>query len=103
MAEQYVCQQPVSDCGLEPYYWSAEKSSGEVDFIVQIDGAPVPIEVKAEENLKAKSLAVFCKANKLSNAVRFSLSGYREESWMTNVPLYAAACLTALRSSKEGE
>lgn len=103
MAEQYVCQQLVSDCGLEPYYWSAEKSLGEIDFIVQIDGAPVPIEVKAEENLKAKSLAVFCKANKLSNAVRLSLSGYREESWMTNVPLYAAACLPTLRTAKRDE
>ena len=58
----------------------------------------VPIEVKAEENLKAKSLASFCKTHGLTNAVRFSLSGYREESWMTNVPLYAAHCLAALRS-----
>ena len=98
MAEQYVCQQLVSDCGFAPYYWSAEKSSGEIDFVVQINGSVVPIEVKAEENLKAKSLASFCKTHGLTNAVRFSLSGYREESWMTNVPLYAAHCLAALRS-----
>lgn len=100
LAEQYVCQQLVSDCTLAPYYWSAEKSSGEIDFLVQIDGMPVPVEVKAEENLKAKSLAAFCKANKLENAVRFSLSEYREESWMTNVPLYAINCLVGLRSSR---
>ena len=97
MAEQYVCQQLVSDCGFAPYYWSAEKSSGEIDFVVQINGSVVPIEVKAEENLKAKSLASFCKTHGLTNAVRFSLSGYREESWMTNVPLYAVHCLAALR------
>lgn len=97
MAEQYVCQQLVGDCGFTPYYWSAEKSSGEIDFVAQINGAVVPIEVKAEENLKAKSLASFCKTHGLTNAVRFSLSGYREESWMTNVPLYAVHCLAALR------
>lgn len=87
LAEQYVCQQLISDNHLTPYYWSAEKSSGEVDFLVQVDGEIVPIEVKAEENLRAKSLASFCKANGLENAVRLSLSGYREESWMTNIPL----------------
>lgn len=93
MAEQYVCQQLVSDVGVKPYYWSAPKSSGEVDFVVQLDGEVVPVEVKAEENLKAKSLAAFCKANDLTNAVRLSLSDYREESWMTNIPLYAVFCL----------
>ena len=89
IAEQYVCQQLVSDCNLKPYYWSATKSTGEVDFVVQHKGSFIPIEVKAEENLKAKSLAAFCRANDLTNALRFSLSGYREDSWMTNVPLYA--------------
>ncbi|EEE17606.1 hypothetical protein ATORI0001_1345 [Lancefieldella rimae ATCC 49626] len=39
----------------------------------------------------------FCRTHGLTNAVRFSLSGYREESWMTNVPLYAVHCLAALR------
>lgn len=53
MAEQYACQQLVSDNKLRPYYWSAPRSTGEVDFIVQIDGTVVPIEVKAEENLRA--------------------------------------------------
>ena len=96
MAEQYVCQQLVSDCGLSPYYWSAVKSTGEVDFVVQVGGRVVPVEVKAEENLKAKSLASFCKANGIRHAVRTSLSGYREESWLTNIPLYAISCLPKL-------
>ncbi len=93
MAEQYVCQQLVSDNKLSPYYWSAERSTGEIDFIVQSKGSVVPIEVKAEENLKAKSLAFFCKTYDLSNAIRLSLSGYRRESWLTNIPLYAVHCL----------
>ncbi len=97
IAEQYVCQQLVSDCGLTPYYWSASKGTSEVDFLVQLDGQPVPIEVKSAENLKAKSLGVFCKAYDLNNAIRFSLADYREESWMTNVPLYAISCLPNLR------
>lgn len=93
LAEQYVCQQIISDCGFFPYYWSAAKSSGEIDFIIQRGSEIVPVEVKAEENLRAKSLAQFCRDNELANGVRLSLSGYREESWMTNIPLYAVCFL----------
>ena len=103
MAEQYVCQQLVSDCGLDPYYWSAVKSTGEVDFVVQAGGLSIPIEVKAEENLKAKSLASFCKTYGIRHAVRTSLSGYREESWLTNVPLYAISCLPGLSFGEKEE
>ena len=95
LTEQYVCQQLVADNGLAPFYWSSEKGTGEVDFVVQLNGKVVPIEVKAEENLKSKSLSSFCRANGVSDAVRLSLSGYRRESWMANVPLYAAHCLGA--------
>lgn len=89
LTEQYVCQQLVSDCGLTPYYWSAENSSGEVDFLVQSSNRVFAIEVKAEENLRAKSLRAFKEAHPEIGAVRFSLSGFREQDWMRNVPLYA--------------
>lgn len=89
LTEQYVCQQLVSDCGLVPYYWSAENSSGEVDFLVQRSNSVYAIEVKAEENLRAKSLRAFKGAHPDIEAVRFSLSGHREQDWMRNVPLYA--------------
>ena len=89
MAEQYVCQQLISDCGVKPYYWSAENSSGEVDFLVQSCGKTFAVEVKAEENLQAKSLRAFKTKYSEVNAVRLSLSGYREQDWMRNVPLYA--------------
>jgi len=59
LTEQYVCQQLVSDCNLSPCYWSAENSRGEVDFLVQRGGRVYPIEVKAEENLRSKSLRAF--------------------------------------------
>jgi hypothetical protein len=96
LTEQYVCQQLVSDCGLKPYYWLSDKNTSEIDFLYQFDGEVVPVEVKAEENLRAKSLALFCKKYGLENAIRLSLADYREESWMTNVPLYAVSALTHL-------
>ena len=89
LTEQYVCQQLVSDCGLVPYYWSAENSSGEIDFLAQGSNSVYAIEVKAEENLRAKSLRSFKESHPKIKSVRFSLSGYREQDWMRNVPLYA--------------
>ena len=89
LVEQYVCQQLVGACGLTPYYWSADNSRGEVDFLVQSDGATYPIEVKAEENLRAKSLRAFSERYEGVRPRRFSLSGLRDEGWMRNVPLYA--------------
>ncbi|MGN0046263.1 MAG: ATP-binding protein [Eggerthellaceae bacterium] len=89
LTEQYVCQQLVSDCGLTPYYWSAENSSGEIDFLVQKSNDVFAIEVKAEENLRSRSLRAFKGAHPEVRAVRFSLSGYREQDWMRNIPLYA--------------
>lgn len=89
LAEQYICQQLVSECGVVPYYWSAENSIGEIDFLTQRSNAVYAIEVKAEENLRARSLRSFKHSHPEVKAVRFSLSGYREQDWMRNVPLYA--------------
>lgn len=91
LTEQYVCQQLVSDCGLVSYYWSAENSRGEVDFLVQSSNDVYALEVKAEENLRSKSLRAFTDSHPKIKAVRLSLSGYREQGWMRNVPLYAMA------------
>ena len=88
IAEQYVCQELVN-LGINPYYWSAKNSSGELDFIVQANGKIYPIEVKAEENLKAKSLRSFVEKHSELRGVRFSMANYRRQEWMTNVPLYA--------------
>ena len=89
LTEQYVCQQLISECSLTPYSWSAENSLGEIDFLVQDGSRVFAIEVKAEENLRAKSLRAFKGAHPEVAAVRFSLSGYREQEWMRNVPFYA--------------
>ena len=82
LTEQYVCQQLVSECGLTPYYWSAENSSGEIDFLAQGDNQVYAIEVKAEENLRSKSLRAFKQKHPWVSAVRFSMSGFREQDWM---------------------
>jgi predicted AAA+ superfamily ATPase len=88
LTEQFVAQELVS-AGIDLYYYSSENSSGEVDFVIQHEGNIIPIEVKAEENLQAKSLKSLVSKYELQTAVRTSMSNYREESWLTNVPLYA--------------
>ena len=87
MTEQYVCQQLVAN-GQTPYYWSSSKGTAEVDFILERDGAPAPLEVKAEENVHAKSLRMLCTDTAL-HGFRSSMRGYRAQDWMTNIPLYA--------------
>ncbi|MDY5578413.1 ATP-binding protein [Porcincola intestinalis] len=88
MAEQYVLQELIAEDHLNPMYYSAENSRMEIDFIVQKGDEVIPIEVKAEENLRAKSLRSYCEKYKPKTAVRFSMSDYREQDWMVNVPLY---------------
>lgn len=88
LTEQYVQQQLQGETdGI--YYWSSERSLAEVDFVVQHADIAIPIEVKAEENLQAKSLRSFVEKFNSVRAIRTSMSNYREESWMINIPLYA--------------
>lgn len=89
LTEQYVCQQLLADVHATLYYWSAEKSTGEIDFVLQHNGQIIPVEVKAEENLNAKSLKIFTERNQLRKAIRTSMSDYREQEWLINLPLYA--------------
>lgn len=87
VTEQFVCQQLKSKT--EVYYWTAPNATAEIDFILQLKNEIIPIEVKAEENLKSKSLKVFVEKYKNKNAIRTSMSNYRKEDWLTNIPLYA--------------
>ncbi|MBR1771206.1 MAG: ATP-binding protein [Lachnospiraceae bacterium] len=89
LTEQYVSQQLVADLGIVPAYYSADNSRGEVDFLIQRGSTVVPIEVKAEENLKAKSLKAFVDKFQVGKGVRISMSDYREQDWLVNIPLYA--------------
>ncbi|HVB02721.1 MAG TPA: ATP-binding protein [Chitinophagaceae bacterium] len=94
LTEQFVMQQLVVNKELAIYYWSAENATAEIDFLVQYAGQVIPIEVKAEENLQAKSLKTFCQKYKPSTALRTSMSDFRKEDWITNLPLYAISELT---------
>jgi uncharacterized protein len=88
LAEQYVMQQLST--GTEKYigYWTNERSTSEVDFVVQDKGEVIPIEVKSGENLRSISFRLFCEKFKPAKAIRTSLAPYKTEEWMTNIPLY---------------
>ena len=81
--------QIVSDTEYKPYYYAGEKSTYEVDFIIQKGKNVIPVEVKAEENLRAQSLKFYCEKFAPENAIRTSMADYREQEWMVNLPLYA--------------
>jgi len=89
LTEQFVIQQLTLNEDLSIHYFAPDSYSMEVDFIVQNENDEIiPIEVKAGENLKAKSFKYYCEKYKPENAFRTSLSDFRKESWMINVPLY---------------
>lgn len=97
LTEQYVQQQLRGDCGIKPYYWSRKSGGAEIDFLYQSEDALIPIEVKAEENLQAKSLKVYCEKFHPPFAIRTSMSDYQATSMtlgdftykLVNLPLYA--------------
>lgn len=91
--EQFVMQELTAAQNDYIGYWTNEKSTAEVDFIVQKAGEIFPIEVKAETNVRAKSFKMFCEKYHPQQAYRSSLLPYRPEEWMTNLPLYAIANL----------
>lgn len=92
LTEQYVYQQIISETEYTPYYFSAS-SHTEIDFLIQKEGQVIPLEVKAEENVKAKSLKAYFNKYNPPYAVRTSMMDYRKEEWMVNIPLYAISSL----------
>lgn len=88
-SENYVLLQMINLQNTYVYYYSNAKSTLEIDFVVQHNSDVIPVEVKAEENLKAKSLRQFVMDYPDLYGLRFSMSGYRRQDWMENVPLYA--------------
>jgi hypothetical protein len=89
--ENYVLEQLKSMDGLDAYYFSKDNSTQEVDFLVQTAERVIPIEVKAEENVKSKSLKQFVTvdhAEKNLKGLRCSMKPYIDQDWMENIPLY---------------
>lgn len=90
--ENYVLTQLVSVPKTVIAYYSKENSTMEIDFIVQAGDHLLPVEVKAEENVKSKSLRQFITVDKAEGGltgIRFSMKGYEKQDWMMNVPLFA--------------
>ena len=89
LTEQYVCQQlkTIDDLGI--YYYTNDRGSCEVDFIVDTGECIVPVEVKAEVNLKAKSLKTYREKFNPEISIRISMADYKAEEWLVNLPLYA--------------
>ena len=98
LTEQYVLQQLKSNNKYVINYWSAESSTAEVDFVVQFNGIVIPIEVKAEENLQAKSLKVYKEKFSPKISIRTSMSDFRKQDWLINLPLYAVSELQKVLS-----
>jgi predicted AAA+ superfamily ATPase len=82
------------------FYWSAETGTSEIDFIIQIDNRIIPVEVKASENLRAKSIKIYREKYSPEIGIRLSMSDYRNEGWLINLPLYALPALPEILSQK---
>lgn len=93
LTEQYVLQQLISDTPYVPYYYGTDKGSFEQDFLVQKGKDIVPIEVKAEGNIRSQSLKAYYEKFHPNEAVRFSALKYKKQDWMVNIPLYAVCNL----------
>ena len=89
LTEQYVCQQLKTIENLDVYYYTNDRGSCEVDFVVDTGERIVPVEVKAEINLKAKSLKTYREKFSPEVAVHTSMADYKKEDWLVNLPLYA--------------
>ena len=93
-AELYVFTQ-LKTLGLPLYYHSVDNSTIEIDLVTEWRDHVVPIEVKAEVNVKAKSLRIFISGNPGLKGLRFSMLPHVDQGWMENVPLYA--CMSPWR------
>ena len=92
LTEQYVCQQ-LAASNVPLFYWSRERGNAEVDFVIQNGENILPVEVKAETNLQAKSLKVYYEKYEPKIAVRTSMADYERQDWLMNIPLYAVELL----------
>lgn len=93
LTEQYVLQQLKTVRGLNIYYWTAERGTAEVDFVIDNGGDVTPVEVKAEVNLQAKSLKVYREKFQPRLSIRTSMADYKIEDWLLNLPLWAVEAM----------
>ena len=96
LTEQFVLQQLKAINDVETFYWTNDKGNAAVDFLIDVNSKIIPIEVKAEANLKSKSLKVFFDKYGQKNAIRTSMTNYKQEEWLLNLPLWAIETIKKL-------
>ena len=103
LTEQFVQQELRASTNAVPYFWSSADSRAEVDFLVETCNSVVPVEVKAEGNLRAKSLKVFREKFSPDLSIRTSLAEFERQDWLLNVPLYAIGHVARYWLQGDGE
>jgi len=93
LSEQYVLQQIKTQKGLEACYWTNNRNTSEIDFIVSDGSVVIPLEVKAEVSLQSKSLRAYRDVFSPPLSVRAAMTDYRRDDWLLNLPLYAIGTL----------
>ncbi|NTV91197.1 MAG: ATP-binding protein [Clostridiales bacterium] len=96
LTEQYVLQQLKTLRGVDTYYWTNDRGSAEIDFVIDTGSEVIPLEVKAETNLKAKSLKVYYEKFRPGISIRTSMADYKQEEWLLNLPLWAIETVGSL-------
>lgn len=94
LTEQYVLQQLKTLKDIQIYYWTNERGSAEIDFVIDNGNNVIPIEVKAEVNLQAKSLKIYRDTFNPSLSIRTSMADYKDQGWLLNLPLWAVETIS---------
>ncbi|AEC01497.1 ATP-binding protein [Parasphaerochaeta coccoides] len=95
LTEQYVLQQLKTIPDIDTYYWTNERNTSEIDFLLDMGNSAIPLEVKAELNLQSKSLRAFADKYHPGLSIRTSMSDYKRADWLLNLPLYAVGCIAS--------
>jgi len=96
LSEQYVLQQLKPQKRFSVFYWTNDRNTSEIDFLISDGQSIVPLEVKAEVNLQSKSLRAYNDKFSPSLSVRTAMTDYKKEGWLLNLPLYAIGTLSQL-------
>ena len=100
LTEQYVLQQLKTLKNIEPYYWTNDRGTAEIDFLLDNGSEILPLEVKAEINLQAKSLKAYHEKFRPKISLRTSMANYKDEGWLINLPLYVIESIKSLGSAQ---
>ncbi len=101
LTEQFVCQQLKTTEDLGVYYYTNDRGSCEIDFVVDTGKMIIPVEVKAEVNLRAKSLKSYCEKFSPELSVRTSMADFKKDDRLIDLPLYAIDQLSTLENIPE--